>query len=99
MDRNLFQILKNQKENGVDKKLVAFKLLDRGIPRKDYLIVDENQNEIGIVTSGTMGPSVKLSIGLGYVKSEFSSLGSTIYLSIRNKSIAAEIVKLPFFKP
>ena len=93
------QILKNQKENGVDKKLVAFKLLDRGIPRKDYLIVDENKNEIGIVTSGTMGPSVKLSIGLGYVKSEFSSLGSTIYLSIRNKSIAAEIVKLPFFKP
>ena len=93
------QILKNQKENGVDKKLVAFKLLDRGIPRKGYLIVDENQNEIGIVTSGTMGPSVKLSIGLGYVKSEFSSLGSTIYLSIRNKSIAAEIVKLPFFKP
>ena len=93
------QILKNQKENGVDKKLVAFKLLDRGIPRKDYLIVDENQNEIGIVTSGTMGPSVKLSIGLGYVKSELSSVGSTIYLSIRNKFIAAEIVKLPFFKP
>ena len=93
------QILINQKENGVDKKLVAFKLLDRGIPRKDYLIVDENQNEIGIVTSGTMGPSVKLSIGLGYVKSEFSSVGSTIYLSIRNKFIAAEIVKLPFFKP
>ena len=93
------QILINQKENGVDKKLVAFKLLDRGIPRKDYLIVDENQNEIGIVTSGTMGPSVKLSIGLGYVKSEFSSIGSTIYLSIRNKFIAAEIVKLPFFKP
>ena len=93
------QILINQKENGVDKKLVAFKLLDRGIPRKDYLIVDQNQNEIGIVTSGTMGPSVKLSIGLGYVKSEFSSVGSAIYLSIRNKSIAAEIVKLPFFKP
>ena len=93
------QILKNQKENGVDEKLVAFKLLDRGIPRKDYLIVDENQNEIGIVTSGTMGPSVKLSIGLGYVKSEFSSVGSTIYLSIRNKFIEAEIVKLPFFKP
>jgi aminomethyltransferase len=93
------QILKNQKENGVDKKLVAFKLLDRGIPRKDYLIVDENQNEIGIVTSGTMGPSVKLSIGLGYVKTEFTSVGSTIYLSIRNKFIAAEIVKLPFFKP
>ena len=91
------QILINQKENGVDKKLVAFKLLDRGIPRKDYLIVDENQNEIGIVTSGTMGPSVKLSIGLGYVKTEFTSVGSTIYLSIRNKFIAAEIVKLPFF--
>ena len=91
--------LKNQKENGVDEKLVAFKLLERGIPRKDYKIVDENNIEIGRVTSGTMGPSVKLSIGLGYVKSEYANAGSLLYLSIRNKLIAAEIVKLPFYKP
>jgi aminomethyltransferase len=93
------EILKDHKENGVDRKLVAFKLLDRGIPRKDYIIVDENNKEIGIVTSGTMGPTVKLSIGLGYVNSEFASAGSKIFISIRNKSISAEVVKLPFYKP
>ena len=92
------QQLKSQKENGIGEKLVAFKLLDRGIPRKDYKIVDENNNEIGVVTSGTMGPSVKLSIGLGYVNKNYSAVGSIIYLTIRNKSIKAEVVKLPFFK-
>ena len=91
--------LKEQKEKGVLKKLVAFKLLERGIPRKDYQITDENNNIIGITTSGTMGPTVKLSIGMGYVKTEFSAIGSKIYLSIRNKSIEAEVVKLPFYKP
>ena len=90
--------LRNQKENGVNEKLVAFKLLERGIPRKDYKIVDENSIEIGRVTSGTMGPSVKLSIGLGYVKTKYANAGSSIYLSIRNKLISAEIVKLPFYK-
>jgi aminomethyltransferase len=92
------QQLKDQKENGVDEKLVAFKLLERGIPRKDYKIVDENNIQIGRVTSGTMGPSVKLSIGLGYVKTKFANNGSSIYLSIRNKLISAEVVKLPFYK-
>ena len=92
------QQLKDQKENGVDEKLVAFKLLERGIPRKDYKIVDENNIEIGRVTSGTMGPSVKLSIGLGYVKTKYANIGSSIYLSIRNKLISAEVVKLPFYK-
>ena len=92
------QQLKDQKENGVDEKLVAFKLLERGIPRKDYKIVDENNIEIGRVTSGTMGPSVKLSIGLGYVKTKYANIGSSIYLRIRNKLISAEVVKLPFYK-
>ena len=90
--------LKEEKENGTRKKLVAFQLLERGIPRKDYLIVDENQNEIGIVTSGTMGPSVQKAIGLGYVNKENSVVGGRIYLAIRNKTIPAEIVKLPFYK-
>ncbi len=90
--------IKLQKENGVPRKLIGFELLDRGIPRKDYEIVDESGNSIGIVTSGTMGPSVKKSIGLGYVDISFSKPGSKIYLSIRNKSISAEVVKLPFYK-
>ena len=90
--------IKLEKENGVSRKLIGFELLERGIPRKDYEIVDENGNSIGVVTSGTMGPSVKKSIGLGYVDASFSKPGSKIYLSIRNKSISAEVVKLPFYK-
>ena len=90
--------IKLEKENGVSRKLIGFELLERGIPRKDYEIVDENGNSIGVVTSGTMGPSVKKSIGLGYVETSFSKPGSKIYLSIRNKSISAEVVKLPFYK-
>lgn len=90
--------IKLEKENGVSRKLIGFELIERGIPRKDYEIVDENGNSIGVVTSGTMGPSVKKSIGLGYVDASFSKPGSKIYLSIRNKSISAEVVKLPFYK-
>ena len=90
--------LKKQKEEGVKNKLIAFELLERGIPRKDYLIKDSNGNTIGRVTSGTMGPSVKKAIGMGYVKKEFSQEGQEIYLEIRNKLIAAKISKAPFYK-
>jgi len=90
--------LKKQKEEGIKNKLIAFELLDRGIPRKDYLIKDSNGNTIGRVTSGTMGPSVKKAIGMGYVKKEFSQEGQEIYLEIRNKLIAAKISKAPFYK-
>jgi len=90
--------LKAQKEAGVTKKLVAFEMIDRGIPRLDYPIVDADGNSIGIVTSGTMGPSVKKAIGLGYVTIENSKVDSEIFLDIRNKKIAAKVVKLPFYK-
>ena len=66
--------------------------------RKDYSIVDAEGNSIGRVTSGTMAPSVKKAIGLGYVAKEFSAEGSDIFLDIRNKKVAAKVVKLPFFK-
>lgn len=92
------EALQKQKEEGVNRKLVAFKLKEKGIPRKDYLIVDANGNEIGKVTSGTMSPSIKKAIGLGYVKTEFSKLGSEIYIQVRNKQLKAEVVKLPFYK-
>jgi aminomethyltransferase len=90
--------LKKQKENGVTKKLVAFELIEKGIPRQHYLILDENSNEIGEVTSGTMSPSLKKGIGMGYVKTEFATLGSQIFIQVRNKNLKAEVVKLPFYK-
>lgn len=89
-------ILAKQKEEGVTRKLIGFKMVDRGIPRHDYIIADENGNEIGIVTSGTQSPMLKQGIGLGYVTTEFSKVGTSIYIQIRDKNVLAEIVKTPF---
>ncbi|MGQ1943990.1 glycine cleavage system aminomethyltransferase GcvT [Ornithobacterium rhinotracheale] len=89
-------ILKKQKEEGVSRKLVAFKMVDRGIPRHDYEIVDAEGNNIGKVTSGTQSPILKEGIGLGYVQKAFSKVGSEIYIQVRNKRLKAEVVKLPF---
>jgi aminomethyltransferase len=88
--------LKAQKEAGITKKLVGFELLERGIPRHDYVIVDAEGNNIGRVTSGTMAPSLKKAIGMGYVNKEFSTEDSTVYIQIRNKQIPAKVVKFPF---
>ena len=91
-------IIQNHKLQGTQNKLVAFELLERGIPRKDYEITNADGKLIGKVTSGTMGPSVRKAIGMGYVNSNFSNFGNSIFINIRNKSIPAKIVKLPFFK-
>lgn len=88
--------LKAQKEAGVTRKLVGFEMLERGIPRHDYPIVDANGKEIGIVTSGTMSPSLSKGIGLGYVPIELSKADSEIFVQIRNKQIKAKVVKTPF---
>ena len=90
--------LKAQKDAGVSRKLVGFEMVDRGIPRHDYEIVDGNGNNIGIVTSGTQAPSLGKAIGMGYVKTEFSAVDSEIYILIRDKKIAAKVVKMPFYK-
>ena len=90
--------MKKQKEEGVTRKLVAFEMIDRGIPRHDYPILDSNGNVIGKVTSGTMSPSMKVGIGLGYVTKEFSALESEIFIEIREKGVKAKVVKLPFYK-
>ena len=73
-------------------------MVDRGIPRHDYPIVNENGENIGKVTSGTMSPSMKKAIGLGYVDKDYSSLDSDIYIEIRGKQLRAKVVKLPFYK-
>lgn len=90
--------LKAQKEAGVSRKLVAFELTERGIPRHDYEIVDKDGNVIGIVTSGTMSPSLNKGIGLGYVPTAFSAVDSEIAIRIRKNDVAAKVVKLPFYK-
>ncbi|MBF0695612.1 MAG: glycine cleavage system aminomethyltransferase GcvT [Flavobacterium sp.] len=91
--------LKKQKEEGVTRKLVGFELLERGVPRHDYEIVDKNGNNIGIVTSGTMAPSLNKGIGLGYVTIENSSIDSEIFIRIRKNDVPAKVVKTPFYKP
>lgn len=92
------EALKAQKENGVTRKLIAFELVDRGIPRKDYEIVDTAGKVIGQVTSGTMSPSLGKGIGLGYVTIENSKVDSDILIQIRKKQVPAKVVKLPFYK-
>ncbi len=84
------------KAEGPKRKLVGFKMIDRGIPRHGYDLADPEGNVIGHVTSGTMSPSLKVGIGLGYVKSEFAAVGSQIAVVIRDRLIRAEVVKIPF---
>jgi aminomethyltransferase len=90
--------LQAQKEAGVARKLVGFEMIDRGIPRHDYKIVDENGGEIGIVTSGTQSPSLQKAIGMGYIKTELAKENAEIYISIRDQKVRAKIVKYPFYK-
>jgi len=90
--------LKAQKEGGITRKLVGLKIIDKGIARKDYPIVDANGNEIGIVTSGTMSPSLNKAIAMAYVSKELSKVGCEVYIQVRKKQIKAVVVTLPFLK-
>lgn len=87
-----------QKRDGLSRKLVGFEMIDKGIPRHDYEIVDEHGKVIGAVTSGTMGPAVKKAIGMGYVPAGLAKEGSEIYIKIRDKALKAKVVKFPFYK-
>jgi aminomethyltransferase len=88
--------IKNQKEEGVKRKLVGFKMIDRGIPRHDYLIKDATGNVVGKVTSGTQSPMLGIGIGLGYVSTELSNPGSEIFIDVRGKALKAQVSKTPF---
>ncbi len=89
-------ILTMQKNEGVSRRLRGFILLEKGIPRHGYDLTDSNGAVIGNVTSGTLSPVLQKGIGLGYVAREYAALGNQIFVKIRNKSVPAEIVKLPF---
>jgi len=91
--------LEQQKANGIVKRLVGFELLERGIPRQNYPILDLEGFTIGEVTSGTMSPMLSKGIGMGYVDKLHASEGSEIRIGIRNKQIPAVVVKPPFYKP
>jgi len=92
------EAIKAEKERGIENKLIAFELDERGIPRQGYDIVDHNGNKIGRVTSGTMSPSLGKGIGLGYVPKVFADVNSKINIQIRKKAIPATVIKLPFYK-
>ncbi|QNR84696.1 glycine cleavage system aminomethyltransferase GcvT [Pedobacter riviphilus] len=87
-----------QKEAGIQKKLVGFEMIDRGIPRHDYEIADAEGNIIGKVTSGTQAPSLQKAIGMGYVAKDFAKEGTEVFILIRNTPIKAKVVKFPFYK-
>lgn len=89
-------ILEKQKTEGVTRKLVGFEMIERGIPRHDYLIKDAAGNTIGKVTSGTQAPSLNKAIGLGYVNNAFTAADTEIFIEIRNALVKAKIVKFPF---
>jgi aminomethyltransferase len=88
--------IKKQKENGVKKKLVGFKMIDKGIPRHDYQIKTASGNVIGKVTSGTMSPVLGIGVGLGYVATEHSSPGTEIFVDVRGRLLKASVSKPPF---
>lgn len=92
------QNLLKQKEDGIVRKLVAFELIDKGIPRKDYPILDQDLHPIGYVTSGTQSPILNKAIGLGYVKTGFDKIDDKILIQVRKKHLEAKIVRLPFYK-
>ena len=89
-------ILEEQKKNGVQRKLVGFEMIERGIPRHDYIIKDAAGNPIGVVTSGTQSPSLQKAIGLGYVQTDFSAFDTEIFIEIRNQPVKAKVVRTPF---
>jgi len=95
IDKELF---KSQKAEGVTRKLIGFEMIDRGIPRHGYEIVDSSNNIVGNVTSGTMSPMMKTGIGMGYVKKEISQPEQELFIKIRNKVLKAKIVSFPIYK-
>lgn len=87
--------LQAQKEAGITRKLVGFHMVERGIPRKDYEVLDMEGNSIGVVTSGTQSPNLNHGIGLGYVKKEFASPETEIQIAVRKNKVKAVVKKLP----
>ncbi|WP_428909094.1 glycine cleavage system aminomethyltransferase GcvT [Niallia sp. Krafla_26] len=89
--------LKQQKENGVPRKLVGIEMIDRGVPRHGYPVFVGDE-EVGVVTTGTQSPTLKKNVGLVLLKSEYAKLEQEVSVEIRNKQIKAKVVPTPFYK-
>lgn len=92
------ELLARQKEQGLSRKLIGFDMIDRGIPRHDYPIMDASGKVIGKVTSGTQSPTLNKAIGMGYVETAHAKADTEIFIQIRDKAIKAKVVKIPFLK-
>ena len=90
------EIFEKQKAEGIEKKLIGFEMIDKGIPRHGYEIKDFTGAGIGHVTSGTQSPSLGKAIGLGYVRTSLATIGSEIFIKVRDKLLQAKVVKVPF---
>ncbi|MEJ7914278.1 MAG: glycine cleavage system aminomethyltransferase GcvT [Chitinophagaceae bacterium] len=90
------EILQEQKQSGVDRKLVGFEMIDKGIPRHGYEIKAFDGDTIGYVTSGTQSPTLGKAIGMGYVRKAYSAIDATIHIKVRDKLLQAKVVKIPF---
>ena len=94
---NSIEVFRNQRKEGIQKKLVGFVMDDRRVPRHGYEILDNDENVIGHVTSGTLSPCLEKPIGMGYVPKTKAVLGEKVMISFGRKSLTAEIVKVPFY--
>ncbi|MCF8235081.1 MAG: glycine cleavage system aminomethyltransferase GcvT [Bacteroidales bacterium] len=92
------EYLEKQKEEGLQKRLRGFEMIDKGIPRQHYDICDEGGQVIGEVTSGTMSPMLKIGIGMGYIQKGYNKFDSEIFIKVRNKLLKAKVVRIPFYK-
>ena len=90
--------LLKQKQEGVQRKVVGFEMIDRGIPRQDYEVVDADGKKIGHVCSGTQGPSIGKAVGTALISAENAKIGTEIFIVVREKALKAVVVKMPFYK-
>jgi aminomethyltransferase len=90
------EFLEQQKQEGIERKLIGFEMIDKGIPRHGYEIKDHSGMLIGYVTSGTQSPSLGKAIGMGYVRNMFAIIDTTIFIKVRDKLLLAKVVKVPF---
>ena len=92
------EVISQQLKTGVRDNLIGFELIDKGVPRKGYKILDDKDNLIGEVTSGSMSPYFKKGFGMGYVKREYAQCGRNIFIAVRNKKLIAQIIKMPLYE-
>lgn len=92
------ELMERQKAGELTRKLIGFEMIDRGIPRQGYELVNAAGEKVGVVTSGTMSPTRKIGIGMGYVSPEYTKLGGDIYLDVRGRKLKAVVVRPPFRK-